>query len=307
MLLTGLWSRGQAVCCQDHPELHARYDALPSTSIGVERLHAIGRRVDDSGGMQRYENRAGVSLAMYNDQAGWAEKEQAAGSLAGLLGQARAAARKARTQTQKQRRIAAGRAKMADRETKLTGKRARREKKKAEQARISTLELKTFYSELTSMGVDDLKDQLRAYRQQGKSGFMLTYKKRGDYVLAVQTLMCEAIGAGANDLKDGDSGVEGRAVRRRKVVREDDGSGSGGGKAKKAKKQKQIVSLNGYEWFATERFKIEKVIGKMIAIGEVPGRENVKKGTILYKVQLLPFAPHSTTDQTSYKHLVLCI
>eukprot|EP00966_Prymnesium_polylepis_P240962 5572839-Prymnesium_polylepis.1 len=50
-------------------EMRERYDALPSTSTSVERLHAIGRRVDDSGGVQRYENRAGISLAMYNDQA----------------------------------------------------------------------------------------------------------------------------------------------------------------------------------------------------------------------------------------------
>ena len=35
-------------------------------------------------------------------------------------------------------------------------------------------------------------------------------------------LMSKAIGAVANDLPDGESGVEGRGVRRRKVVREDD-------------------------------------------------------------------------------------
>ena len=48
--------------------------------------------------MQRYENRAGISLAMYNDQSTWLEKKADVGS---LLGTARAAERAARRETEK--------------------------------------------------------------------------------------------------------------------------------------------------------------------------------------------------------------
>ena len=92
-----------------------------------ERIHAIGRRVDESGGMQRYENRAGISLAMYNDQSTWLEKKADDSSLGGLLGTARVAERAARRETEKQRRIKAGRAKQEGRDQKLSSKRARRE------------------------------------------------------------------------------------------------------------------------------------------------------------------------------------
>ena len=91
------------------PALREKYDALPSTSTSVERLHAIGRRVDDSGGVQRYENRAGISLAMFNDLASWAAQKGLA--LSGALATARVAERLARRQTQKARLVEMGRAK----------------------------------------------------------------------------------------------------------------------------------------------------------------------------------------------------
>eukprot|EP00966_Prymnesium_polylepis_P150794 3483110-Prymnesium_polylepis.1 len=85
--------------------------------------------------------------------------------------------------------------------------------------------------------------------------------------------MSEALGEGSNDLTDGDSGVDGRGVRRRQVARDDDGSG-GAGKKKKAKSKRKILSYKGWEWYETEKFHIEKLIGRMVAEGEVPGREN---------------------------------
>ena len=71
--------------------------------------------------MQRNENRAGISLAMYNDQSTWLEKK---GNVGDLLGTARAAERAARRETEKQRRIKAGRAKQEGRDQKLSSKRA---------------------------------------------------------------------------------------------------------------------------------------------------------------------------------------
>lgn len=278
------------------PELRARYDALPSTSTSVERLHAIGRRVDDcSGGVQRYENRAGVSLAMYNHQAAYLlQKPEAV--LERQLAVARRAARTARKKTQQQQRVAAGRAKQEGRNQKMSSKRGRREKKQAEKVRIEGLELATRYSALIKMSVDDLKDQLKGYRLQGKAGFPLAYPKRADYVLQAQTLMFDAIGAGANDLKDGDSGVEGRGVRKRKVASPDDVSGAAGkARGKASKSRRKVLEYNGYQWYEEEEFVMQKLIGKMVAEGDVPGRSNVKKGTVLYKVLWEGFPPEVAT------------
>ena len=116
------------------------------------------------------------------------------------------------------------------------------------------------------MSVDDLKDQLKGYKLQGKTGFSLTQSNRAAYVLQVQALMSEALGSGCNDLKDGDSGVEGRGVRRRKVGADADVS-SAAGKKKKAKSKRKVVEYLGWEWYETEKFKIEKLIGKMVAEG----------------------------------------
>ena len=274
------------------PALRDKYDALPSTSTSVERLHAIGRRVDDGGGMQRYENRAGISLAMFNDLAGWAAKKGS--SLAGLMATARAAERLARRQTEKQRLVQAGRAKQEGREAKLSSKKARREQKKKEQARIAGLELATTYSALKKMSVDDLKDQLKGYKLQGKTGFSLTQPNRAAYVLQVQALMSEVLGSGCNDLNDGDSGVEGRGVRRRKVGMDADVSSAAGTK-KKAKSRRKVVEYLGWEWYETEKFNIEKLIGKMEVAGEVPGRINIKAGTILYRVLWEGYPPEIAT------------
>ena len=180
------------------PALRERYDALPSTSTPVERIHAIGRHVDGRcRGRQRSENRAGVSLAMYNDLGSWAVKKADEGVFSAALGVARAAERAARKKTLKQQRIEAGRAKQPGREVKLSSKRERRQKMKTENARLENMALATRYSrELKAMSVDELKDQLEGYKLQGKTGFVVTQENRGAYVLQVQTLMCEALGAG---------------------------------------------------------------------------------------------------------------
>eukprot|EP00966_Prymnesium_polylepis_P189456 4389700-Prymnesium_polylepis.1 len=82
---------------------------------------------------------------------------------------ARAEERLARRQTQKARLVEVGRAKQEGREVKLSSKKARRKKKKQEQERISALELATTYSALKCMAVEDLKDQLKGYKLQGKT------------------------------------------------------------------------------------------------------------------------------------------
>ena len=117
--------------------------------------------------------------------------------------------------------------------------------------------------------------------------------------LQLQSLIFDKFGASANDLEDGDSGPEGRAMndgaRRSRRVQADDG-GSGKGQGKK-RKRSNIISLNGWEWGAGEEFDIDKLIGKMVADGvtPVPGRTGVKAGTVLYKVLWAGFPPYIAT------------
>lgn len=90
--------------------------------------------------------------------------------------------------------------------------------------------------------------------------------------MQVQTLMSEMHGAAANDLDDGDSGVENRSVRRRRVERDGEQVSTG----KKRKKKRNIVELNGWEWYEDEAFEIDRLIGKMVSDGgEIPGRSKV--------------------------------
>ena len=99
------------------------------------------------------------------------------------------------------------------RDKKLSSKHERREKKKADKARIEQLELATTYSTLKEMSVDDLKarkvqgpahslnQRIKGYKLQGKTGFALTQKiepRSLQVVLQVQALMSEALGEGCN-------------------------------------------------------------------------------------------------------------
>lgn len=142
------------------PELRARYDALLSTSTPVERLHAVGRCVDDRHKRQRVESRAGDQLASFNDQGGWLAREIDTHGLEkaeAMLAAARAAAARARRVTLKQQLIEAGRAKRAKRDAALGGKRARKEKRAAERARIAQVQLVRRYSELKPLAIPALQ------------------------------------------------------------------------------------------------------------------------------------------------------
>ena len=71
--------------------------------------------------------------------------------------------------------------------------------------------------------------------------------------LQLQSLIFEKYGAGANDLADGDSGVDGRAVRRRRLADNNAGADADADASayddvankRKKQKQKQIVELHG--------------------------------------------------------------
>ena len=128
--------------------------------------------------------------------------------------------------------------------------RAGRAKRKVERARVGEIELVNSYSALKTMGNEQLKDQLKAYKMRGQTGFVVTQKDRAAYVLQVQSLMSEALGPAANDLKDGDSGVAGRGVRLRAADQ---------GKPTEAKSRRHVVHLNGYSWYNTVQ-----LLGKLL-------------------------------------------
>ena len=192
------------------PELRARYDALVATSTCAERLHTVGRDVDDRCKHQRVDTRAGIALARFNDQGGYlsAKAEADMSVVERQLDAARATASKARRMTIKAMLIGAGRAKRAERDLQLGGKRARRGEKRQEQARLEKVALATRYSQQLPMpilGEGSLQEQLKAHKLAGKTGFVITQKDRTAYVTQLQALICTDEGANANDLADGDS------------------------------------------------------------------------------------------------------
>jgi hypothetical protein len=257
------------------PELRARYDALVSTSTSVERLHALGRNVDDRCKHQRVDSRAGIALAAFNDQAGWlgakTAEEQAA-----RLDAARAEASKARRTTLKAMLVAAGRAKREEREKKLGGKRAAREKKRAEAARLAKVALATRYSQLVTMEHPELVDQLKlrkaALKAAGKPvGFAVTMKGgRPAYVTQLQKLIFDAEGNAANDLADGDSGCGAeRVVRKQKVAPPPPAAQGAKRKGSPPQMQKLVAGGKEYEWAADEVFKIERILDKKMVAWQV--------------------------------------
>jgi hypothetical protein len=261
-----LTATGKLCAAQITPELRARYDALVSTSTCVERLHAIGRFVDDASKHQRIDSRAGVQLCMFNDGGGWlAEKELSEQEL--RLDAARKAASEARRTTLKALLIAAGRAKREAREAQLGGKRARREKKKAERARLEAVELKLRYSLLKPLQNPELQDQLKVWKLKGKTGFATTQKDRVAYITMLQKLIFDAEGDAANDLDDGDSGCgTERVVRKRRVAAEEVG---GKRKGKPREVRTMVAGGKEYEWAADEKFTIERILDKKMVAWRV--------------------------------------
>ena len=93
--------------------------------------------------------------------------------------------------------------------------------------RIAALEVATRYSQLVCMGNADLQDQLKHHKLVGKkAGFTVLQPNRSAYVLQLQALLSEVHSAAANDLPEGESGIEGRGIKRK---------ASGGGGRKKGK------------------------------------------------------------------------
>eukprot|EP00965_Chrysotila_dentata_P173177 5715120-Pleurochrysis_carterae.AAC.1 len=233
-------------------ELRERFSGMPMTSTGAERCFALGRGHDISAGASRDDTRAGVILG-HADSTVAGMRERADGEEEWRL--LRKRARQGLKVTMLEKRIAAGLAQQETRKAKLAAQRAKRAAKATERARIDAVPLAEHYSDLKLMGVEDLRDQHKKHKLLGKIGFALSLPNRTAYVVQLQVLLLEANNEDANDLEDGDSGIDGRSVRRRATVR---------GRTRRR-------GLRSYTWAATEwiekeeseeAFEVEAVVGK---------------------------------------------
>ena len=117
----------------------------------------------------------------------------------------------------------------------------------------------------------------------------MTQSNRTAYVLQLQTLLLEA-DPEANDLADGDGGIDGRSVKRkaRSGGAADGGGGGGKGKGKGKKRRRGVTEYMGYEWTAEEEddFEVEALVGKVTADGATSYANQGKapKGTVLYRI-----------------------
>ena len=187
-----------------------------------------------------------------------------------------------------------------EREPKLAKKRAGRSKKAAELERLKGVALVESFKALKTKGNDELADQLKVYKLILKKEGFKTTGAGPEMRRQLQTLIYEKFGASANDLDDGDSGLDGRAVNDGKRRARGGAAGAEGGKGKGKGKRKRDtrIWLHGWGWVPDEEFDIECLVGKMIADGgTVPGREGAKiaAGTVLYKVLWEGWPPELAT------------
>ena len=223
----------------------------------AERVFALGRDLDARAGEQRDDTRAGILGSKLDNTVDFmAARENREAEWRAL----RKRARKAMLVTMQMQRLEVGMAERASRQEKLAAKRAKRKAKAAEAARVQALAIATKYSELKTMGIDELKDQLRAHKARGKTGFTISLPNRTALILQLQALLHEADPSGANDLTDGDSGVEGRAIRRKAAPQ---GGRTGGKKRKKA-----VQTYMGYEWDNDADYNLDAIVGHVTTDGK---------------------------------------
>ena len=226
------------------------------TSTGAERVFAIGRALDKRAGAQRDETRSGLLLGGMDDTA---EFMRARPDAQREWKELRKRARKKLVVTMKMQREELGLQLRASRQERLAAKRAKRAARNAEKARLQAVVLATKFSELKAMGNDELKDQLRAHKLKGKSGFSVSLPNRTALVLQLQALLSEADPA-ANDLEAGDSGIDGRKVKS-KVT-------GGGGRGKGSRKRKKTELYMGYEFDPDAEYQVEAIVGHLVADGK---------------------------------------
>ena len=167
------------------------------------------------------------------------------------------------------------------REVKIAKKRKGRAAKAAELERVKSVALVETFSALKTLRNDQLPDQLKIWKLVEKNAAVKKTGTRTELILALHPLILGRGGAKANDLEEGDDGLWGQGLRRRKAA------GQGGGKRQKKNKGWVLVVQGEWEWDSKAEFIIERLIGRMVADGttKVPGRTGIAAGgTVVYKV-----------------------
>lgn len=293
------WLPGGKLCKEKlTPELFKRYDALVASSSCVERVHAVGKDNDERSGSQREDTRIGMTLARVNDQSGYLQSKEPA-ELERVMRLAARAAAPAYAATIKATRLKRGLEKRAGRQERLKVKRAKREAAAAEQRRVEALTVAAHYSELTRLDNPDLVDQLRWHKQaHKKAGKKVDFTMTGNrtaLVLRLQKLLTEAHGAAANDLEEGDDGVEkvSDAPRKRRAEGE-----QAGGRQKKQKKGGKRRNECGDEWSQDDEFEVEAILATKVSGGKRAG-DRGRKGETLYYLAWKGYSADASTWETA--------
>jgi hypothetical protein len=273
---------------KDTPELRKKLDGVPPTSTPCESLFASVKLRTGQQGVARHDTRVGGVVAKRDRTVAWAWGLDPETRTA-FVNSSRKRARVERLTTMKQQRLKKGEAKAPLRALKLAKKKSGRDKKAAELARLTAVARATKFSELKAMSNSELADQLKLIKLVlGRDMKKTTLPNRKAYVICIQALLFNELGAGANDLADGDNGYNATGGRKRKV-----GAQSGMGKK---------IKFNGYEWYEKETFEIDMLIDAMIADGgTVPGRTDVATGTELYLVLWKDFPVEIATWEVSFR------
>lgn len=270
------------VCATDKisPELRARLSGCPMTSTSAERMFALGRAHDKRAGAARDDTKAGVVLGGMDNTVAFMRGREGAET---EWRQLRRLARMSMKETMAQKWLKVGLAERMTRDSTLASLRAKKAAKAAEKARLDAVPLATHYSHLLSMSNEALKDQLKKHKAMGKGGFTTTQPNRTAFVLQLQALLLED-DKDANDLPEGDSGIEGRNIKRK-----------ANGSANKGKRKTRVTEYMGYEWTAEEEddFEVEAIVGRLVADGNTTyaNQGKVKKGTILYRLVWKSYPP----------------
>ena len=188
-------------------------------------MFARVKRRAERGSIARHDTRMGAVVCERDGTVAWA-RGKGTSAADGLLQLARKRWRKGSgAQTMAGERQLKGAAKAPEREAKLAKKRAGRVKKVTQLERLKGLVVVDKYKALKALDNEDLSDQLKYHKLvEKKSGFKTTGLSGAAMRLQLQSLIFEKFGAGANDLDDGNSGVDKdgaaatRKVRARKVA-----------------------------------------------------------------------------------------
>ena len=185
----------------------------------------------------------------------------------------RPVARSTRKETIKAQLVAAGRAKWAERDAKLSGTRAKKAAKLAEVERLKSLTQVVKWSALKALSNADLSDQLKVHKIiHGKKGFCVT-GNRTTLVIRLQNL----IGNDGNDLAVGDAGTDPEGVVRKKWAVQ---AAAGGTQKKKGKAAAKVSNDEGDEWDEDED-EFEAIILEF-KVSRGVKEDGQRKGTKMY-------------------------